>query len=245
MGLAMGVTAVSIIYSRWGQRSGAHMNPAVTLTYFRLGKVAPADTRRLRRGPVYRQRPRDGGGLRRARVSSVEQLGALRGHASWSQRNCGGVPGRGHDFLPADADGVVRLPIIVTGRVSPACAPACWWTYITVEAPLSGMSMNPARTVGSALLRRTSARSGSTSLRRRSGCCWRRALRPTIRAAPHRLRQAAPPPGGGLHLRLRGRVSRCTRGGHGNSSPAHGIEAARHRSRVGLHDLNRETRLPP
>ena len=43
MGLAMGLTAVLIIYSPWGQRSGAHMNPAVTLTFFRLGKVARLD----------------------------------------------------------------------------------------------------------------------------------------------------------------------------------------------------------
>src|SRR5258706_9701183 len=38
-GLAMGLTAVAIIYSPWGMRSGAHMNPAVTLTFLRLGKV--------------------------------------------------------------------------------------------------------------------------------------------------------------------------------------------------------------
>src|SRR5262250_2695746 len=43
MGLAMALTAVSIIYSPWGRRSGAHLNPAVTLTFLRLGKVAPPD----------------------------------------------------------------------------------------------------------------------------------------------------------------------------------------------------------
>ena len=43
MGLAMGLTATSIIYSRWGQRSGAHMNPATTLSFLRLGKVMPWD----------------------------------------------------------------------------------------------------------------------------------------------------------------------------------------------------------
>lgn len=37
----MGVTAMSIIYSPWGQRSGAHLNLALTATCLRLGKVAP------------------------------------------------------------------------------------------------------------------------------------------------------------------------------------------------------------
>ena len=43
VGVAMGLTAIAIIYSPWGRRSGAHLNPAVTLTFLRLGKVAPTD----------------------------------------------------------------------------------------------------------------------------------------------------------------------------------------------------------
>src|SRR5215468_750105 len=38
-GIAMSVTAIGIIYSPLGQRSGADFNPAVTFTFFRLGKV--------------------------------------------------------------------------------------------------------------------------------------------------------------------------------------------------------------
>ena len=43
MGLAMGSTAIGIIYSPWGKQSGAHINPSTTLTFFRLGKVATWD----------------------------------------------------------------------------------------------------------------------------------------------------------------------------------------------------------
>src|SRR5688572_16679949 len=43
IGLAMGLTAIALIYSPWGQRSGAHMNPATTLTFLRLAKVMPWD----------------------------------------------------------------------------------------------------------------------------------------------------------------------------------------------------------
>src|SRR5262249_1273458 len=39
MGLAMGTTAIAIVMSPWGKRSGGHFNPAITLTFYRLGKV--------------------------------------------------------------------------------------------------------------------------------------------------------------------------------------------------------------
>src|SRR5918992_4157737 len=43
MGLAMGGSAIAIIYSPWGKQSGAHINPSTTITFFRLGKVARWD----------------------------------------------------------------------------------------------------------------------------------------------------------------------------------------------------------
>ena len=43
MGAAMGGTAVMIIHSSMGKRSGAHFNPAITLTYLWLGKIGGWD----------------------------------------------------------------------------------------------------------------------------------------------------------------------------------------------------------
>src|ERR1043165_5780016 len=43
MGRAMGITCVGIIYCPWGKQSGAHINPSITLTFLRLGKISPWD----------------------------------------------------------------------------------------------------------------------------------------------------------------------------------------------------------
>src|SRR5205814_4203094 len=43
VGLAMGSTAVAIVFSPLGKRSGAHFNPAVTLTFWRLKRVETKD----------------------------------------------------------------------------------------------------------------------------------------------------------------------------------------------------------
>src|SRR5260370_36980388 len=43
MGTSMGLTAIAIIYSPWGMQSGAHINPSVTFTFLRLGKIKSWD----------------------------------------------------------------------------------------------------------------------------------------------------------------------------------------------------------
>jgi glycerol uptake facilitator-like aquaporin len=43
MGLCMGLTAIAIIHSPMGKRSGAHFNPAITLAYLLLGKISWSD----------------------------------------------------------------------------------------------------------------------------------------------------------------------------------------------------------
>lgn len=39
MGLAIGATVTAIIITPWGKQSGGHFNPAITFTFYRLGKV--------------------------------------------------------------------------------------------------------------------------------------------------------------------------------------------------------------
>jgi aquaporin Z len=152
MGLAMGLTAVAIIYSPWGQRSGAHMNPAVTLTFYRLGKVTPHDAL----GYVLAQFVGGIAGI--ALVAAA--LGRLVSDPSIHYVvTAPGPSGEGVAFLAeaAMAFGMMLAILAMSNRRKLArftglFAGLLVWTYITFEAPLSGMSINPARTFGSAVL---------------------------------------------------------------------------------------------
>lgn len=151
IGLAMGLTAVGLIYSPWGKQSGAHLNPAVTLTFYRLGKMDPLDA-------VAYMVAQFLGGL--AGLSLVAWgLGAYL--ADPAVNYVVTVPGTWGGTLAFVAEvcisfGLMLVVLSVSNHHTLApwtglCAAFLVALYISVEAPLSGMSMNPARTLASAV----------------------------------------------------------------------------------------------
>jgi len=151
MGLAMGLTAVAILYSPWGQRSGAHINPAVTLTFYRLGKIARADT-------IFYVLAQFAGGLAGVYLCALLLGARLDDPAVKYVATLPGERGVGAAFAAEAVISFVLMFVILNvsnnrsiSRYTPLFAGALVATYIFVEAPVSGMSMNPARTFASAL----------------------------------------------------------------------------------------------
>jgi aquaporin Z len=149
MGLAMGGTAIAIIYSPWGGRSGAHINPATTLTFWRLGRIHGGDVAGYIGGQLV-------GAVLGVALASVF-LGARLAHASVDfVVTRPGRWGTGTAFLAEVLISAVLMAVVVTltgsrwARYTGLVVGALVATYITVEAPISGMSMNPARSFGSA-----------------------------------------------------------------------------------------------
>jgi aquaporin Z len=149
-GVAMGLTALGLTTSPWGQRSGAHMNPAVTITYWMLGKVAGVDA-------AFYVLAQFAGGLTGVLVSSLLIGPAL---AEGSVNFAATVPGPDGPWIALVGEllisGVLMFAVLTasnSGRLArrtPFIVATLIALYISFEAPLSGMSMNPARTVASA-----------------------------------------------------------------------------------------------
>ena len=152
MGIAMGLTAIGIIFSPWGKQSGAHINPSITVTFFRLGKIAPWDAF------FYIVAQFVGA------MAGVLLMGAivrtLVAHPSVNY--VATVPGAGGPAIAFIAELVISFilmsaVLIVSNterlaRYTGLFAGVLVATYISIEAPLSGMSMNPARSLGSAVI---------------------------------------------------------------------------------------------
>ncbi|MGE5893367.1 MAG: MIP/aquaporin family protein [bacterium] len=151
MGLVMGSTAIILIYSPWGQQSGAHFNPAVTLTFLRLGKVAKWDA-------VFYIIAQFIGGL--AGVLIVKIILDLR-FTEPPVLYVATLPGPAGEWVAFIAEvvisfGLMTMILFATNskrlhRFTGIFAGILVASYIAIEAPISGMSMNPARTFASAL----------------------------------------------------------------------------------------------
>ena len=151
MGATMGGTAVLIIHSPMGRASGAHFNPSITLTYLLLGKIAPWDAAFYIAGQF-------AGGIAGVGLSAL-LLG--RNLALPPVRYVMTVPGK-YGVAAAFAAEFFMAALLM-GMVLWTSNRRAWahYTsylvgilitfYVLFLGPISGFSINPARTVGSAV----------------------------------------------------------------------------------------------
>lgn len=150
-GIAMGLTAIAIVYSPWGKQSGAHFNPAVTLTFFRLGKVKFWDA-------AFYIAAQFAGGLSGVLIVSALLRDVFRmPPVSYVVTR----PGPTGPWVAFGAEILISFLLMSTvlfasnsarlSRFTGLFAGSLVATFITFESPFSGMSMNPARTLSSAL----------------------------------------------------------------------------------------------
>lgn len=152
IGALMGLTAVGLVYSPWGKRSGAFMNPAMVLCFLRLGRLKPLDAAGYIAGQFI-------GGTMGVLISSFA-LGSLVSHPAVNYAAT--LPGNGGLFpawLGEFAIAALMITVVMgvnkiatLARFTGFFAAGLVFLYITFEAPISGMSLNPARTFSSAIV---------------------------------------------------------------------------------------------
>jgi aquaporin Z len=149
-GLALGATVIAIIMSPWGKQSGGHFNPAITLAFYRLGKVDPWDVLFYAAGHFL-------GAIFGVALAVLVLRGALADGAVRYAVTVPGVYGNATAFVAELTLSFILMTAVLfvsnhdnLARYTPYVAGVLVATYITFEAPLSGMSTNPARTFGSA-----------------------------------------------------------------------------------------------
>jgi aquaporin Z len=150
MGAAMGLTGIVNVYSPWGRRSGCHLNPALTMTFLALRKIAPWDA------VFYVLAQFLGGALGLAFAASLLQTHIAHPNVNWVAT----TPGPAGPTAAFAAELIISFGLMLlvlcsgnskkTAPLTGLFAGLLVAIYITVEAPFSGMSMNPARTFASA-----------------------------------------------------------------------------------------------
>jgi aquaporin Z len=151
-GLAVGGTIVAIVLTPWGKQSGGHLNPAITFTFFRLDNVELWDA-------LFYGVAQFAGATTGVLTATIVLRGAPGNQTVHYAATLPGIYGVGVAFA---AEVVISFVLMLTvlvasnhkllSRYTPHCVGALYALFITFETPLSGMSMNPARTFGSAFL---------------------------------------------------------------------------------------------
>lgn len=152
MGVAMAMTAVLIIESPLGKRTGGHFNPAVTCTFYFLGKVSGWDA------VLYGAAQFAGGACG---VSLAARLWG-RELSDPAVRYIVTVPGRygtAAAFLAELAMAAFLMGVVLRvsnnpqwSRYASACVGVLVAAYIFLLSPVSGFSINPARTASSGIV---------------------------------------------------------------------------------------------
>jgi aquaporin Z len=152
MGLAMGATIVAIVLSPWGKQSGAHFNPALTFTFYRLRKVALWDA-------VFYCTAQFFGAVAGVVIASLALQGAPAHKAVRYAATLPGIYGVTIAFIAELAISCILMSAILFASNHEVLEPYTHYvaailvaSYIAFESPLSGMSTNPARTFGPAIV---------------------------------------------------------------------------------------------
>lgn len=150
IGAAMGITAILLIYSKWGKHSGAHMNPAVTLANYFLDRISLRDAA----GYIVFQ-------VLGASVAMLLLKYFFQNYLDHPSVNyIVTQPGKPGVMVAAVAEFIMSfcmflMVMIISNsrfmKYTGYFAGALVFIFISVEAPLSGMSINPARSLGSAV----------------------------------------------------------------------------------------------
>jgi aquaporin Z len=151
IGVLMGATALFIFYSPFTSPSGSQINPAVTLSFLRLGKMCPWDA-------VFYIIFQFIGGTLAVYIMQYflgESLTNLPvNFAVTIPGRSGEVPALITEFIIAF---ITMTMVLFTSahptlkkytRIFAACLVTCW---VIIAGPISGFGMNPARSFASAL----------------------------------------------------------------------------------------------
>jgi aquaporin Z len=148
----MGLTAMALVYSPIGKRSGAHMNPAVTLTFYRLGKIERWDA------ILYIVAQFIGGVAGTALAFAIFRSALVHPQVNFAV-TMPGMLGALVGLAAEIAISFLMMSVILSlsnsadlARYTGLAAGLLVMLFVTFEAPISGMSMNPARSFASDLV---------------------------------------------------------------------------------------------